>query len=271
MCAAVLPIADQNRLLMLSPTCTANELGGKHDHFMRVISPTRVYASRSARYQYGALGLRKVALILDQRNKAYTESWSRDFQDTFVQLGGLVQTVRAFESGDDAGLSDIVAAVLAAKPDGVVLVANSVDAALLTQQLRRRVPDLRISASEWASTERYIELAGKSAEGVLMAQFFDRSANAPAYVEFRNRYRDRFGEEPGFGGVAAYDAAMLGFEAIRRHPDRPPRDAILAIRHFEGLQGAIEFDDAGEAHRMVFMTLVRDGRFVVVPFETKQP
>lgn len=271
MCAAALPVANQARLLVLSPTCTANELSAQDDHFLRVISPTRVYASRAARHQYENVGVRKVVLVYDLRNKAYTESWSRDFQDTFTSLGGTVLGTRTFESGDDAGLADIVTSILASGPDGVVIVANSVDAALLAQQFRRRAPDLRIAAAEWAATERFIELAGKSAEGVAMSQFFDRKSNAPAYLDFRNRYRERFGEEPGFGGVAAYDAAMVLFEAMRRHPDKSPRDAILAIGRFSGLQGPIVFDAAGDAQRDVFTTRVRDGQFVVVTVDAKQP
>lgn len=263
-CAAVKPLAEERRILLLSPTCTANELGGGDDHFMRVISPTSVYGERAAAYQYEVAGSRAASLVYDLRNKAYTESWANDFATSFGRRGGRVVGRHAFESGDDAGLADLVEKILPERPDLIVLVANSVDAALLTQQIRQRSSTVRIAAAEWASTERFVELAGRAAEGVGMAQFFDRNSQAPAYVEFRGRYRDRFGDEPGFGGAAAYDAAMVLFTAMRASPGLPAREAILARRRFDGLQGPIVFDANGDAQREVFATVVRDGRFVAV-------
>ena len=264
MCAAVLPLADERKVLLMSPTCTANELGGKEDQFMRVISPTRVYATKSAHHQFDVQGLRKAGLIYDLRNKAYTESWTADFADAFSGKGGRVLARKGFESGDDAGLAALVESVLQARPDLVVIAANSVDAALLTQLVRRRAPTVGIVAAEWASTERYIELAGKAADGVFMAQFYDRFSGAPGFQSFRTRYRDRFGEEPGFGGVAAYDAATVVFHAIRQQGGKSLREAVLSIRRFDGVQGRIEFDANGNADREVFLTRVQDGRFVLV-------
>ena len=265
MCQAVAPLMNEHKMLTVSPTCTANEFAGKDDYFVRVISSARVYATLSAQYQYGVLGVRRVALILDSRNKSYTESWGGDFKAVFEQLGGQVVSFKGFDSGDDAGLGAMADEALRAGPDGVVVVANSVDAALLTQHLRRRSSTVKLATSEWAATERYVELAGKAAEGVVLAQFFDRGSPAASYVDFRQKYRERFGEEPGFGSVAAYDGANLVIESLSRKPELSPKEAVMAIRKFNGVQNLIEFDPSGDAVREAFVTVIRDGRFVVVP------
>ena len=262
---AVLPLIEQHKLLTISPTCTANELGGKDDHFLRVVDTARVYADLAARYQYQTQGLRKAVLIVDARNKAYSASWAGDFRRSFEAAGGKVLAELSFSSGDDAGLAGLAADALKLGPDGVVLIGNSVDAALLTQHLRRRAPDIKLGTAEWAATERYVELSGKAAEGVVMAQFFDRSSALPAYLDFRQKYRERFGEEPGFGSVTAYDAANVLIESMSRHPRLSPREAVMAIRRFQGVQGSIQFDPNGDAARDVFVTVIREGKFVVVP------
>lgn len=262
---AILPLVEENKLLTVSPTATANELGGRDDHFFRVIDATRSYASLSARYQYEVLGLRSVAVAYDQRNKAYSESWSGDFRHSFEQLGGKVLSYQAFDSGDESGLATVAEQALRARPDGVVMVANSVDAALLAQHLRRRSPKIRLATSEWAATERFIELAGSAAEGVVLAQFFDRSSVLPSYLEFHRKYLERFGEAPGFGSVTSFDATRLLLESLSRHPRQSPREAVLAIRKFSGVQSPIEIDTNGDTRRNVFVTVVRDGKFVVVP------
>ena len=264
MAVAILPLANEQKMLVVSPTATANELGGKDDQFFRVIDSTNSYASAAAQYQFGQLGQRKVALVFDQRNKAYSESWAGDFRNGFEKLGGKVILYRPFESGDDAGLGALAEETLRAQPDAVVMVANSVDAALLAQHLRRRSPGIRLATSEWAATERFIELAGSAAEGVVLAQFFDRSSTTPGFVAFREKYQERFGEAPGFGSVTAFDAANVLIESLSRHPRLSAKEAVMAIRRFSGLQTPFELDAAGDARRHVFVTVVRDGRFVVV-------
>jgi branched-chain amino acid transport system substrate-binding protein len=265
MAVALLPLINEKRLLTVSPTATANELAGKDDYFLRAISPASVYAGLSAQYQYQVLGLRRVAVILDQRNKAYSENWAGDYRRRFEQLGGIVVSYQAFVSGEQAGLGALADAAIEGRPDGVVVVANSVDAALLAQLLRQRSPTVRLATAEWAATERFIELAGAAAEGVVLAQFFDRTSAAPSYQAFRQTYRERFGEEPGFGSVTAFDAANVLIESLSRHPQRSPKAAVMAIRKFVGVQNAIEFDPTGDARREVFVTVVRAGKYVVVP------
>lgn len=270
MAAAVLPLADERKLLLLAPTVTANEFGGRDDYFIRVASSTRIYALVSAHHQYNVVGMRQVALISDLRNAAYSTSWAGDFKAAFTQLGGGVRFEHGFESGDDAGLAAIVKTALQTGPDGVVLIANSVDAALLTQQIRQQAGALPIATAEWSATERYIELAGKAADGVSMAQFVDRNSQAPAYLAFRQRYLDRFGDEPGFAGVAAYDAAMVLMTALAEDTQRSPREIILSMRRFAGVQGIIDFDAFGDAVREVFPTLVVDGKYIVVSNEANE-
>ena len=265
MAATVLPLANERKLLTVSPTATANDLGGKDDFFFRVISPTREYASVSARHQRELLNMARVAMIFDLRNKAYSESWGKDFHDTFTQLGGTVVFSQGFQSGDDAGLAGLVELALRNKPDGVILVANSVDAALLVQQVRQRAPTMKVATAEWSATERFIELAGRASEGVVTAQFVDRESGNPDFQSFRKRFKDRFGDEPGFAGVAAYDAAHVVLTALEDGSDTSIRDKILARKKFNGLQGAFEFDAYGDAARNVYLTEVRDGKFIVIP------
>jgi len=126
----------------------------------------------------------------------------------------------------------------------------------------RRAP---IIASEWAATERLIELGGKAVEGVIVAQNFDRDSTAPRYRAFYQAYRDRFHREPGFGGVIAFDAANVVLDALARHQDpRNLKETILALRRFEGVQEPILFDEFGDVKRNLHITAVRDGQLVVI-------
>lgn len=262
MAMRMVPVANETKMLLVSPTVTTENLSGLDDHFFRVTSSTREYAYKNALYQRN---LRRVATAHDLGNRAYTESWLRDFSDAFARHGGVIVQSLGFKSGGDTLFLPIARDLLAAQPDGLLIVANSVDSALLCQQIRKLDSRVPIMVAEWGATERLVELGGQAVEGVAAPQLFDRESIVPAYRAFRQRFRERFGQEPGFGGTAAFDATNAVLDALaERRPDQSLKETMLAVRRFEGVQSPLSFDDFGDARRETFITVVRDGRFVKV-------
>lgn len=265
MAIAVVPIANEAKVLLMSPTATTDDLTGLDDYFFRLNTSARDNASRIARYHVGQNATRRLAATYDLRNKSYTENWLDSFRATYVQGGGEVVKVIGFESGGETTFLQLAQDLLAAPVDGVLIVANSVDTALLCQQIRKLGSRVPIISSEWAATERLVELGGKAVEGVIMAQNFDRNSTAPRYRAFHQAYRDRFHREPGFGGVIAFDAANVVLDALaQRREGRSVKETVLAARRFEGVEEPMLFNEFGEVKRRLFITVVRDGQFMVV-------
>ncbi|NMQ20314.1 amino acid ABC transporter substrate-binding protein [Candidatus Competibacter phosphatis] len=265
MAIAVVPIANEAKVLLMSPTATTDDLTGLDDYFFRLNTSARDNASRIARYHVGQNATRRLAATYDLRNKSYTENWLDSFRATYVQGGGEVVKVIGFESGGETTFLQLAQDLLAAPVDGVLIVANSVDTALLCQQIRKLGSRVPIISSEWAATERLVELGGKAVEGVIMAQNFDRNSTAPRYRAFYQAYRDRFHREPGFGGVIAFDAANVVLDALaQRREGRSVKETVLAARRFEGVEEPMLFNEFGEVKRRLFITVVRDGQFMVV-------
>ena len=184
MAIAVVPIANEAKVLLMSPTATTDDLTGLDDYFFRLNTSARDNASRIARYHVGQNTTRRLAATYDLRNKSYTENWLDSFRVNYVQGGGEVVKVIGFESGGETTFLQLAQDLLAAPVDGVLIAANSVDTALLCQQIRKLGSRVPIISSEWAATERLIEPGGKAVEGVIMAQNFDRNSIAPRYRAF---------------------------------------------------------------------------------------
>ena len=93
--------------------------------------------------------------------------------------------------------------------------------------------------SEWSATERFLSLGGQAVEGVFTAQLVDRESLQPSYIAYRKLFFDRFQQEPGFAGIAGHDTAELLITALqRRRRGESPRDAIIRLADFKGLQTA---------------------------------
>jgi len=264
MAMQVVPLGNQHRIVVLGGTVTTNQLTGKDDYFFRVLAPTRKFASANAGYQIKR-GLKRFAVTYDLRNRAYTESWLTDYKHAVERDGGRVVIKVAFKSSNDVPFGDIAEKLLSAKPDCIVLISNSVDAANLVQQIRKRNRKITISTSEWAGTERFIQLAGRAAEGVVLGQYLDRYGTQPNFIEFKNRYIKRFGREPGYPALVSYNAANALFEAIARQRDgESVKQTLLRIGTFDGLQEPIVFDRFGDASSRPFLVSVKHGKFVLI-------
>lgn len=262
---AIMPQINASGSILLSPTVTTTDLVGKDDNFLRIMSVTTDYAAKSARYQFEKSGVRTVAAIYEIGNKSYTESWLNDFRTTFTALGGRVILAKSFQSGKDTIFQPLVKDLLSAKADAVLIITNAVDSALICQQLRALAPDQRILMSEWASTERFMELSGKASEGVVVAQFLDRNNTTQKYHDFLAAYRARFKQEPGFAGVAGYDAALVALEAYSgRKQVESLKDTIIGKKSFQGVQQSLNIDKFGDADRKTFVTVIRENQFITV-------
>lgn len=263
MAMVVVPLVNQAQLVTVSPTVTTNSLSGIDDYFFRVLPATSRYAKKDAEYHFERLGLRRVAAVIDVNNRAYTESWLADYRAAFAAGGGQVVDRIDFSSSGGVLFADLARRLLASKPDGILLLANAVDVAMLCQHLRKLNASIPLTTSEWAATEQLIEVGGRAVEGIVIAQFLDRQSSQPAFLTFRQSYFDRFGKLPGFAGVTAFDATNAVLDALEhRVPGQSLKQALLARQTFTGTQAAVVFDAFGDSSHETFLTTVKDGSFV---------
>lgn len=261
MAGVVAAMAESAGVPAISPTVTSMDFVGKDDMFFRIHRTTRDNAQDYSRVLLSR-NQRRVAVAYDLGNRSFSESWLREFRQAFETGGGALVAVQSFESRPDSTFAPLVEALVGSRPDLLLLIANAVDVARLGQRARALAPQLPLAASEWAASETLLELGGRSLEGMLVLQPYDRSDISERFQSFRAAFVKRFNREPGYSSVAAFDAATVVFEALsRRDRDEPLKPAILRHGPYTGLQQAIQFDRFGDTQRNVVFAEIRDGRF----------
>ncbi len=262
---AIVPLTEKAGVPVISPTVTTQQLLGKDDNFIRVCSSTREYAIHAAQFHVSELGFVKTSVFLDEGNLAYTQDWLECYQAEFETLGGEIQAVKRFTSGENVLFEDAAIELLNSSLDNVLLICNAVDAAHIANQIRKRDGEIQLTMAEWASTERLIELGGRNVEGAYVAQFIDRDSTASAYLAFVADYQNRFGGDPGFAGVSAYDSAKLMISGLQiQRKEETLTSAILRTGTIEGLQQDITLDEYGDSHRPTMISQIRDGQYRIM-------
>ena len=264
MAEAIMPISEKAGMVLVAPTVTARKFFGLADNFFLIMSSTRDDAGLSASFHYDSSGFRRVAAIYDMKNRAYTESWLEDFTVPFQELGGNVVPV-PFLSTPEAKLGEIVDKALESVPDAIVMITGAADAAKLAEKIRERDQKAGMFAAQWAATERLIEYGGKAVEGMVLHNYTDRQSEAPRMQTLRTIYRSRFHRDPGFAGVAGYDAASVILHAmLRRREKQSLGETLLANGPFPGAEGPITFDRFGDSSRVPHITVIRNGEFIAL-------
>lgn len=260
----VAPIAEQAQTLMMGVTVTTNDLSKKDDHFFRVLAATAVHAGEVAEFLFNERSIQTFSAVYDLNNRSYSYSWVTDFEKRMTELGGNAVNILSFSSGDQEELISLAGQLVSGEPDIVIFVTNAVDAALLAKLVRSQSEKVMLGTSEWAGTERLIELGGRFVEGAFVPQYLDRESKDPGYQRFRQDFIKRFNHEPGFPGLTAYNATNVIIDRLKNKPaSQSLKDAILAQRTFSGIQGNVQFDEFGDAMSKTYVTQIRDNQFVV--------
>ena len=262
MSMAVLPFMNKEKVLMISPTTSTNKLTGIDDYFIRVMPPNKSETDHLASHAFKVMGLKKMAAIYDLSNRGYGEGFLNNFRDEFKGLGGKIIHTETFASGKDADFVKSAGSLLKSDPDGVLVVTGGLDAAMISQRIRMTGSKIPIISCGWAMTADLIHDGGPAVEGVIFSQLLNRESRQKAYLEFRKKFEERFGEAPNFAAAHGYEAALALFKALSKNADpQELKAAILQQGIFEGVQGDFKVDKYGDPQRKRFLIIVKNGKF----------
>jgi branched-chain amino acid transport system substrate-binding protein len=160
-----------------------------------------------------------------------------------------------------ADLRALVAQVLKATPEAVVLIADARDGARLLVPLREAGFGGKVLGGPWMGRRAFLEGAGKGAEGVLFPLL---NVAGPQWQAFHAAFEKRFHKPPDYATASAYDTTQLLVAAVRKAGLNRARigDAVRELSPWTGAAGTIEWDPSGSNTRPVRLGTVKDGRVV---------
>ena len=262
MSKAAVPLINEKKIVMVSPTTTTNDLTGLDDYFFRTGIPDLIQYQQLIRYAFHEQKVRKLAIVYDLTNRAFSEGWYQYAKAEFERLGGIISAPVTFTSGKSIAYADIVEELLRSNPEGVLMITSAIDTAILCQELQKAGSNLPMSSSGWAGTAELIQYGGTVVEGIVFLRTFDEQSEHKKYLEFKQQFAERFNIEPNFASAGAYNSAQLLLNALAQTDDPGSlKKAMLAQPLLHALQGDISMDQYGDPHRDVFIFTVRNGEF----------
>lgn len=256
-------IADKN-ILVLSPTISTDKVSGLDDNFIRLIESAanqgQILADKIIADSY-----KKIAIVYDHTNADYTKTVFRRMKFNIERAGlELVYTSDMPLVSGRVDFSSIAKEIGESGADSLAIISNSIDAASLAQQVRKRASGIQLYGSRWAKSGHIINDGGRAVEGMVLVSNYSEKRKSDKFKKFVEDYKQRFGEEPNFPQFYTYDAMYLLKQAVEEANSLKSdeiKEAILFISRFQGLDAVVEIDKYGDAWRPYAMVKIVNGEF----------
>ena len=250
-------------------SCTNPQVTLGNDFYYRVCFLDPFQGTVMANYaaQDGA----KTAAVITQLGDDYSSGLGNFFKNAFVKLVGEDSIVaeEQFQT-NQTDFKAILTNIKAANPDVIFAPSSIATAPLIIKQARELGITAKIMAGDTWENGSIIENAGADAEGVTLSTFFDEgdTSNAVAtdFIKGFKEYLVANGQDEIIPAVSAlgYDAYLAAVKAIETAGSTDPvaiRDALKGVE-FDGVTGAISFDENGDANKdKAFIKVVENGQF----------
>jgi branched-chain amino acid transport system substrate-binding protein len=257
---AVAPIANKEKVILLSSGSTATAVGSAGPFIFRIMPSDEVQAAIMAEWATD-LGFRKIAVIYVQN--AWGNGLSEAFQKEFTSRGGAIISSEGI-SPDATDFRGSLSKIAASKPDAIYAPLYTRAAGLMVRQAKELGTNKQILGADVYETPEFVEVGGKAADGVLFTRY--GQYDGPEYQAFSKRYKELYGRNPEAYAAYCYDALKIALKAIAACPPDDIsgpriREELLKIRAYRGVTGLSTFDGHNSATGKTFDCMtVKDGK-----------
>ena len=228
------------------------------DYVFRTSFVGEVQGRAGAKLVGDVLGKKTVAIITLKND--FGKSLAAGFRSAANKFG--VKVVSEYEySIKDRQFGPIVSKVKADKPDAIYASGYFFTAGPLVKQLRAAGITVPVIGQEGYDSEKFIEIAGKAAEGVIITTSLDRDSKAKETKDFIAAFEKKAGFKADMVAASGNTAVKVAVAAMRKAGADDPkaiRDAIAAIT-VKASTGTISFNGLGEVRKDVQVQTVKNG------------
>ena len=218
-------------------------------------------AYRLAEYAYNVLGAKTAGVL--SISTTFGDHYQKHFISKFIELGGKV-VVNDNTLLDQPDVKPALSKILLKKPDVFFAAYFGTNLGTVLKQAKQLNINSKILSVYEADDPSVLSVAGRAAEGL---HFFvsEPKVITNKIIEYRERFKIRFGYKSRILADNAYDATMILAEAIQlcKSDKICIRDQIYKIKNYNGVSGTFSIDPDGATSKSFILKTVKNGEFVV--------
>lgn len=258
---SIAPIAEKEKVVLLSPTSSAVDLTNAGDYIFRIYPSDTYDGIFLANFAYNRLRAKRISVIYLQ--VASITAVSEVFKEEFEKLGGKVVSMQGYKEGDTKFRTQLLKAKNK-KPDIIFIPGYLKEMATLLKQAKELGIKTQFLSISTFYDPKILQLAGNAAERVLFSSpAFDPKSEKPEVKDFVAKYKAKYGNEPDILGGYGYDVVNIAAIALQKGKITSDdiKEALYVIKDSPGVTGTTSFDPNGDVIKELKMMQVKNGKF----------
>jgi branched-chain amino acid transport system substrate-binding protein len=244
---AAAPVAQQNRIPMISPGSTNPKVTAVGDYIFRVCFIDPFQGLVMAKFAANTLKLKNVAVLRDIKSD-YSVGLANFFVENFGKLGGTIVTDISYSQGDKDFTAQLTA-IKAKNPDGIFVPGYYTEVGLIARQARKLGIKVTLMGGDgWDSADLW-KIGGDALNGCYYSNHYSVDDPNPILqkfvADFKAKYKGTADTLPDAMAALGYDAALILADAMKRANSFKPdsiRDALSQTKGFMGVTGNTTLD-----------------------------
>ena len=269
---AATPLAQRAKVPVMLTSVGTPGITGVGDYVFRTSVESATLVPGTVKIAKQELKIAKVAQIYtndDQFSVGEFKAYEASLKANGIQVVD-VETVRT----GDVDFSAQLTKIKSLNPDALVISSQGQESVgLMTQARKLGLDKITFLGGNAFNSAGVVKEAGKAMEGALSATPWFVSMTHSKNVDFVKRYRDKYGSDPDWLAAQTYDAVYVVKQAllnakITKSDDLSTartklRDALAAIKTYDGVMGRIEFTENRDPLVAGAVVKVLDGKHVI--------
>jgi branched-chain amino acid transport system substrate-binding protein len=256
------PIAQQNKIPMISPASTNEEVTKIGDYIFRICFIDPFQGEALAQFSMKSLHAKRAAILVDVKQD-YSMGLEKAFQNTFRANGGEIVSEQSYSSGDK-DFRAALTSIRSSHPDVVFIPGYYSELSLIVRQARELGITVPLMGGDGWDSEELTKGAESEFNNTFFSNHFSTEDPDPMVQNFIKKFREKYKSEPDAMSALGYDAALILADAIKRAgtTEGPKlRDAIATTKDFSGITGKITINAERNAEKPLEILQIVDGKF----------
>jgi len=244
----IAPIAEENHVLVISNGASNPDISNAGDYIFRTWQSDALEGSADVTYALDSLKWRKIGVVYSENGygKGLADVFSKEMESrNFEPI-----MVESFPIGQK-NFRNLIAKFDQHTVDGLYIASYPTESAIMLKQLEEAGKYIPILGTQGFDDTQVAEALKYVKSPVHYSIPLPPDTTSGIVSKFINDYQTQYGMMPGITADAAYDALMLGAQAINTVGDDPAKikDYLYTIRNYQGASGKLSFNKYGDVEK----------------------
>ncbi len=207
-------------------------------------------------------GLGKKRVVIITLKNDFGKSLASGFKEAAGKFG--IEIINEYEySIKDRQFGPIVSKVKSDNPDAIYASGYFFTAGPLVNQLRAAGLKAPVIGQEGYDSDKFIEIAGKASEGVIITTSLDRDSDSAITRDFISQFEKKAGYGADMVAASGHTAIKVLVDALNKAGtmDRKALRNAIASAKVVASTGTISFNGLGEVQKDVQVQMVKGGKW----------